>query len=94
LPLGAEALAARVDKASRDARSPGLALVAFVQRLGMARTTFDPTEAMTHPLAQSHPLDEGGQAVVQRRTCGTGRLRWAAQRKALVGPALRSCRDV
>jgi hypothetical protein len=33
----------------------------------MARTTFGPTAAMTHPLAQSHPLDEGGRTAPNMR---------------------------
>jgi CubicO group peptidase (beta-lactamase class C family) len=35
--------------------------------LGMARTTFDPTVAMTYPLAQSHDLGEDGVLRVRRR---------------------------
>jgi CubicO group peptidase (beta-lactamase class C family) len=35
--------------------------------LGMARTTFDPTVAMTYPLAQSHDLGEDGAPRVRRR---------------------------
>ncbi len=34
--------------------------------LGMARTTSDPTVAMTYPLAQSRVLDEGGQGTNTR----------------------------
>jgi CubicO group peptidase (beta-lactamase class C family) len=35
--------------------------------LEMGRTTFDPTVAMTYPLAQSHDLDEDGTLRVQHR---------------------------
>jgi CubicO group peptidase (beta-lactamase class C family) len=35
--------------------------------LEMARTTFDPTVAMTYPLAQSHVLDDGGILRVEHR---------------------------
>jgi CubicO group peptidase (beta-lactamase class C family) len=35
--------------------------------LGMERTTFDPTIAMTYRVALSHDLDEGGQLRVQHR---------------------------
>ncbi len=35
--------------------------------LEMKRTTFDPTVAMTYPLAQSHDLDEDGTLSVQHR---------------------------
>jgi CubicO group peptidase (beta-lactamase class C family) len=35
--------------------------------LGMDRTTFDPTVAMTYPLAQSHDLAEDGALRVRRR---------------------------
>jgi len=35
--------------------------------LGMGRTTFDPTVAMTYPLAQMHELDAGGRLRVLHR---------------------------
>ena len=35
--------------------------------LGMARTTFDPTVAITYPLAQAHALDDDGILRVQHR---------------------------
>jgi CubicO group peptidase (beta-lactamase class C family) len=35
--------------------------------LGMTRTTFDPTVAMTYPLAQPHVLDDAGRPAVQHR---------------------------
>ena len=67
MPLDADALAARVDQARRDARVP-VALRSWLlfEPLGMARTTSDPTVAMTYPLAQSHVLDEGGQGTNTR----------------------------
>jgi CubicO group peptidase (beta-lactamase class C family) len=34
--------------------------------LGMARSTFRPTEAMTHPFSQGHRLEENGNRVVVR----------------------------
>ncbi|MBN1661759.1 MAG: beta-lactamase family protein [Anaerolineae bacterium] len=39
----------------------------FFEPLGMARTTFDPTVAMTYPVAQSHELVRDGTLRVQHR---------------------------
>jgi CubicO group peptidase (beta-lactamase class C family) len=46
---------------------PELMRELLFEPLGMARTTFDPTVAMTYPLAQSHDLGEDGQLSVRRR---------------------------